>query len=331
MHALSLGVLVTVAGCAAVRADAQVAAPPPRVVGRPAFTVPAGHAAVYGPRYFLAVPDTIAGFVRTARRIDFPNRFEGTMLRYAAPDSLHADLFLYSLTADGRTCTTACAAAAARGEVSGFTMYSVYFVRMSGRERGTAFVSDTYIFAMDDFAAKVRATYAPTVADAGPRIEAFALAAAGGVRQVPFDAPLPLCRAGRWVGAPIQVSVMVEQPPDTLYALLQRAVADLGYTRSRVDSTSQRLVTVPRFAGLSVSPASGSPPWRTVLGQSGHTLLMFLHEAGAGGTQLNIVSRAVCNIAEGSAGQGTPLNAALDSAAREVLRRVVALAPIPGR
>ncbi len=350
---------------AGTRAPAQDAPPGrPVVAGRPILTAPAGHTLVFGSRFLVAVPDTIAGLVRTPRRIDYADRALGTLLRYAAPaDPFALDLYLYPapLPPGARTCSAACADSAAIEEMRAFatvlplsarsqgltdlvihelrtlapaalaTWYSGYDLRLTFSERQRPYTSHAYVFAMDGFLLKVRASYPSAWRDGDGRAEAFALAAAAGVRPPPFDAPLPICRAGAWRDAPVQVDVTIDQPPDTLSALLRRAVAELGYTTSRADTMFGRLVTVPRFAADTAVAAAGAPSWRTLLDRAGHGLLFLIREGPPGGTRLSIVGRVVCEVPHASPQLRAETAAALDSAAREVLRRMVALSGPPER
>jgi hypothetical protein len=217
----------------------------------------------------LRVPDSI-GVFRMLERRDFPDRAQGSMLRYRRADSLTADVFLYAGPDLARECDLACARGVMAREGDDFVgafpemvrrkyadtiavtsdsaltadsaaawrlgRHLRLFERQAGRERW----SDYYLYYLPGFRLKVRATYPPdaALAAAVARFTADAIPAITGQPQ------------GGDAGEDsrgIAVSATLPEPPAALYARVLRKLADLGFAVEDSSLSAGRIVTAPRY------------------------------------------------------------------------------------
>jgi len=329
-------------GCAARAPSAPPSAPQPL----------GGWTRVVGRRYTAMVPTSIAGFTWTGYRVDYPNPALGTMLHYRAIDSLAADLYVYPSPVDGDRCRAACADSVAELVANDFALFFTLtqlrtfdsavvmqperlvpaegerwltgrVVRIRGTRRRRATASDFYLFLPRLHNVKVRATYTLTP-DASARVEAFARAAAAGVTLSGMPAPPIACPEGTYTGPTQGVAVTLGMRPDTVFAVVRRTVATLGYVVQRADTARWFLVTEPRFTVPPAADSAGPSPLRAPRGESGVRVIVRLTASAGDSTRLQVDGAGLCNVGAESGAQGAAaLRDLFRSAAEDVLRRIV--------
>ena len=176
-------VVVAFAACAS---GGGGGAPPAAV---PARTEPAPDTAPLT----LRAPRSIGAFAMRGRR-DYPDPTLGTQFRYAGPDSLEADAYVYPADPRVTRCGTACADSAVRAEAAGFIelipdyLRAGYFgtatvtmnealkpragdrwaaghhVALAATRDGRGVRSDYYLYLLRGYRVKLRATYPDTPA-----------------------------------------------------------------------------------------------------------------------------------------------------------------------
>ena len=180
-------------GAASTAAGQPPGAPPATAPAPPA--PPMGAAAAPAGEVRLGVPPQVAAF-RLRSRENTPNPSE-VLLRYAGPDSLRADVFVYPGPDFASRCDSACAAAALDREIADFRTLLPELVRrryvdsiaieadepvppreaggwriarrltMAARHEGRAERSELHLFYLTGARVKIRLSYVPTAARLG--------------------------------------------------------------------------------------------------------------------------------------------------------------------